>query len=92
MATFILPQDYDVLITDDQLTQVTTDPNNIAVCLLQSEEEVKEYLRHRFDVATDMRPVEHEICDSRDYHTARSRPRTFQIYSLSYWVDHKGWI
>ena len=58
MATFILPQDYDVLITDDQLTQVTTDQSNIDVCLLQSEEEVKEYLRHRFNVELDMRPVE----------------------------------
>ena len=58
MASFILPQDYDVLITDDQLTQVTTDQNNIDVCIEQSEEEVKEYLRHRFDVVFDMRPFQ----------------------------------
>lgn len=52
------------MITDDQLTQVTTDQKNIDTCLLQSEEEVKEYLRHRYDVETDMRAFQIETADT----------------------------
>ena len=79
MATFILPQDYDVLITDDQLTQVTTDQKNIDVCLQQSEEEVKEWLRHRFDVEFDMRAFQIETGD--DGVTATKDDRIFQSAS-----------
>lgn len=57
MSAFILPFDYSVLITDEQLAQITTSQINIDTCLAQSEEEVKEYLRHRFDVEFDMRGV-----------------------------------
>ncbi|MCK4909192.1 MAG: hypothetical protein KAS70_04780 [Planctomycetes bacterium] len=53
--SFILDRDYSVLITDDQLTQITGSQTDLDVCLEQSEEEVKEYLRHRFDVEVDMR-------------------------------------
>ena len=76
MASFILPQDYDVLITDDQLEQVTTEQKNIDICIQQSEEEVKEYLRHRFDVETDMRPFQIEAADTPV--TATTGDRIFQ--------------
>jgi hypothetical protein len=79
MATFILPQDYDVLITDDQLTQVTTNQNNIDVCLQQSEEEVKEWLRHRFDVEFDMRAF--KVVAGDDGVTATKDDRIFQSTS-----------
>lgn len=55
--SFILERDYSVLITGEQLTQITENQDDINVCLLQSEEEVKEYLRHRFDVGLDMRTI-----------------------------------
>ena len=84
MATFILPQDYDVLITDDQLTQVTTDQKNIDVCLLQSEEEVKEYLRHRFNVELDMRPVTSVASD--DGVTAAVGDRIYQSTSKLFYL------
>lgn len=76
MGTFILPQDYDVLITDDQLTQVTTDQNNIDTCVKQSEEEVKEYLRHRFDVEFDMRAF--KISSTGTGVTAKENDRVYQ--------------
>lgn len=57
MLSFIQPADYSVLITDEQLSQITTDQTDIDTCLLQSEEEIKEYLRHRYDVEYDMRSV-----------------------------------
>ena len=53
--SFILDRDYSVLITDDQLGQITSNQTDVDVCLAQSEEEVKEYCRHRFDMAFDMR-------------------------------------
>ena len=84
MATFILPEDYDVLITAEQLTQVTTDQENIDVCLRQSEEEVKEYLRHRFDVATDMRPVTSVAADAGV--TAAVNDRILQTTSNIFYV------
>lgn len=52
---FILESNYKVLITTDQLDQITTDQDIINECLEQSYEEIKEYLRHRFDVDFDMR-------------------------------------
>ncbi|GAF75756.1 unnamed protein product [marine sediment metagenome] len=57
MLSFIQPTDYSVLITDEQLAQITTEQSDIDTCILQSEEEIKEYLRHRFDVDFDMRVV-----------------------------------
>ena len=84
MATFVLPQDYDVLITDDQLTQVTTNQKNIDVCLEQSEEEVKEYLRHRFDVDFDMRTVASVAADAGV--TALKDARILQTVSALFYI------
>ena len=84
MTSFILPQDYDVLITDDQLTQVTTDQKNIDVCLLQSEEEVKEWLRHRFDVEFDMRPF--QISSTGTGVTATKDDRIYQSTTEIFYI------
>ena len=57
MSAFIISVDYSVLITDDQLGQITTNQTDIDEAISQAEEEVKEYIRHRYDTDFDMRSV-----------------------------------
>ena len=53
--SFLLASDIEVLITDEQLGQITENQKIINDCLAQSYEEIKEYIRHRFNVNFDMR-------------------------------------
>jgi len=55
--SFILARDFEILITAEQLGQITENDITINDCLEQSYEEVKEYLRHRFNVEFDMRYI-----------------------------------
>ena len=61
---FILESDYLVLISSEQLDQILAKlsalerETTINECFEQSYEEIKEYLRHRFDVEFDMRAFE----------------------------------
>lgn len=55
MSSFLLERDYFVLITEEQIGQITENETIKNDCLEQSYEEVKEYLRHRFNVEFDMR-------------------------------------
>ena len=82
--SFILERDYSVLITDDQLSQITTDQKNIDVCIEQSEEEVKEYLRHRFDVEVDMRQF--QISTTGNGVTAVKTDRIFQSTTFKFYI------
>jgi hypothetical protein len=82
--SFILDQDYSVLITDDQLAQITQSQSDIDVCLLQSEEEVKEYLRHRFNVEVDMRSF--QISTTGTGVTAVETDRIYQSTTNKFYI------
>ncbi len=62
MSAFVQDQDYRVLITTEQFAQITENQTDKDICLEQSLEEIKEYLRHRFDVEFEMR----DIADASD--------------------------
>ena len=82
--SFILDRDYSVLITDEQLGQITGNQTDKDVCLEQSEEEVKEYLRHRFDVAVDMRQF--QISTTGTGVTAALNERIYQSTTKKFYI------